>query len=243
MILRRTSTSLCWFIACVVSIALFVSVSFAWHITSAEEFPKTANYFLKWSMTAAEMEELSKWDVLVLDMEQQIQNPQYLKELRKRNPDIMLLAYITPQEIRTDAVGGYSKMRDRLARGISAQWYLVDDKKTSYSFWPGTVMLNVTNHAPPIGGQRFNEYLSTFVADEIIDTGLWDGVFYDNAWSDATWFTGNRVDYNRDGKADTDIDKKWYAGTPPETDTVADAFLSPLHNSSVELITGTSIDG
>ncbi len=212
MVLRHAQTSLFWFIAAVVSMAMCLSVSFTFLSTSAEEFPKTANYFLKWSMTAAEMEELSKWDVLVLDMEQQIQNPQYLKELRKRNPDIILLAYITPQEIRTDAVGGYSQMRDRLARGISAQWYLVDDKKTSYSFWPGTVMLNVTNHAPLIGGQRFNEYLSTFVADEIIDTGLWDGVFYDNAWSDATWFTGNKVDYNRDGKADTDIDKKWYAG-------------------------------
>ncbi len=212
MVLRLAQRYVLWVIACAVSFGVLTSVLFSLRSTSAEEFPKTANYFLKWSMTTAEMEQLSKWDVLVLDMEQQIQNPQHLKELRKRNPDIVLLAYITPQEIRTDAVGGFSQMRDRLARGISQQWYLVDDKKTSYSFWPGTVMLNLTNHAPMVGGQRFNEYLSSFVADEIMDSGLWDGVFYDNAWSDVTWFTGTRVDYNRDGKADVSIDEKWYAG-------------------------------
>jgi len=178
----------------------------------AETHPKKANYFLKWSITDFEMQELAKWDLLILDMENQITNPSKLKKIRELNPDIIILAYVTSQEIRVDARGGPSVMRDRLARGIPDQWYLTNSKSVPFSFWPGTHMLNVTNYAPVVEGRRFNEYLADFVASEIISTGLWDGVFYDNAWKDVSWFTGTDVDYDRSNTPDGSVDAKWYEG-------------------------------
>ncbi len=181
-------------------------------VDAVESYPKKANYFLKWTLSDTEVRELAKWDLLVLDMENQLTNPEKLKELRRLNPGIILLAYITSQEIRTDAIGGPGKMRDRLARGISSDWYLVSDQGNQYSFWPGTVMLNVTDNAPRVNGIRFNEYISNFAAKDILGSGLWDGIFFDNAWSDVSWFTGTHVDYDRNGAPDGSIDQKWYEG-------------------------------
>ncbi len=178
----------------------------------ANTAPKKANYFLKWSITDFEMQELAKWDLLILDMENQITNPSKLKKIRELNPDIMILAYITSQEIRVDARGGPGVMRDRLARGIPDAWYLTNSKNVPFSFWPGTHMLNVTNYAPVVEGRRFNEYLADFVASEVISSGLWDGVFYDNAWKDVSWFTGTDVDYDRSNSPDGSVDAKWYEG-------------------------------
>ncbi len=198
----------------VFSILSLLSISFPIPASAAVPagYPRKANYFLKWKITAAEVKELAKWDVVIVDMENQITNPARLQELRALNPNIILLAYITSEEIRTDAVNGPSTMRDRLARGIPESWYLVNAEGQRYSFWPGTHMLNVTNHAPQSQGLTFNKYLSNFVVDQVLGTGLWDGVFYDNAWIDLTWFTGQNVDFNADGFSDVNIDAKWYEG-------------------------------
>ncbi len=206
MTLARFIQSILFLGLCAYGTVVSVSVAYT------ETYPKTANYFLKWSITDAEMRELAKWDLLVLDMENQVTNPERLRELRRLNPGIILLAYITPQEIRNDALGGPSKMRDRLARGISSEWYLANDLGAAYSFWQGTTMLNLAENAPEHNGKNFNEYLSHFVATEILGSGVWDGVFYDNAWKDLTWFSGTRVDYDRNGSPDTGIDQKWYEG-------------------------------
>ena len=179
---------------------------------SEHQYPKKANIFLKWNLTDTEVKELAKWDVVILDMENQITNPQMLKKLKELNPNITLLSYITSQEIRTDASSGISKMRQKLISGIPDNWYLVNNAGRRYSFWPGTEMLNVSNYAPRNNGKLFNEYLSEFVVREILSTGLWDGVFYDNSWIDLTWFTGNQVDYDRNGSVDQSIDSKWYDG-------------------------------
>ena len=177
-----------------------------------DAYPKKANYFLKWSLNDDEVKELSKWDLLVLDMENQVTNPEKLVQLKKLHPGIILLAYITSEEIRTDAIGGPGKMRDKFARGIAPNWYLVNDQGVHYSFWPGTYMLNVTDYAPTYNGIKFNEYIANFAAHDILGSGLWDGIFFDNAWSDVSWFTGTHVDYDRNNAPDANIDQKWYDG-------------------------------
>ncbi|MDI3496579.1 MAG: hypothetical protein PWQ35_600, partial [Patescibacteria group bacterium] len=58
-------------------------------------YPRLANYYLKWDLNTKEAQELAKWDLLILDMEVQENSPEALKEIRRLNPDIIILAYIT----------------------------------------------------------------------------------------------------------------------------------------------------
>lgn len=174
--------------------------------------PKVANYFLKWHINSSEATQLAQWDVLVLDMETQITSRAQLEQIRDENPDVVMLVYITPQEIRTDAATSGSSMRAALASGISSQWYLQRPNGTWLNNWPGTVALNLTSNAPKVGGEHWRDYLVDFVRDELYDIGLWDGIFYDNAWEGITWFTGTDVDLNDDGRADSNIDATWRAG-------------------------------
>ncbi|MFA7653481.1 MAG: putative glycoside hydrolase [Candidatus Magasanikbacteria bacterium] len=179
---------------------------------SAESAPKLANYFLHNQITDAQARELAKWDLVILDMETQYTSPAQLTLLRKLNPSIVILAYITSEEIRNDAATqNWGPLRKKLAQGLDSSWYLKDGSGNRLSFWEGTSMLNVSSVCPSVNGVKFNQYLARFVSNEILGSGKWDGVFYDNGWEKLTWFTKN-ADLNNDGAADANLDNIWQAG-------------------------------
>ena len=117
-------------------------------------------------------------------------------------------------------------MRRKLAAGIGESWYLTDTENNKITFWPGTWMLNVADNAPEINGLKLNKYIARFVAQEILSSGVWDGVFYDNAWKDVKWLAGDAlsladiaaaahlsaIDYLGDVPwSDHEVAKEWYA--------------------------------
>jgi hypothetical protein len=175
----------------------------------ASASPDLANLHFAWHLTDSDVQEIAKWDVVVLDMENQAANPDQLRKLKQLNPKIKILAYITSQEIRDDALG---TMRTKLMSGIKNDWYLYDLQKNKFAYWPGTHMLNVSDICPAVDGQKFNNYLASFVSKEILSTGLWDGVFYDNAWEGLDWYTAGKADFNIDGIADSDVYVHWRNG-------------------------------
>ena len=193
-------------------IVIVVFLLFPQNYSAARAAPKRANYYLSWEIAHNKIAELSKWDLLILDMETQINSQNALKKIRQLNPSIKILVYITPQEIKNDASTGASVMRKRLVSGLNPSWYLTDVQNNKITFWPGTWMLNVADNASAIDGVKFNQYLAKFVSQELLSTGLWDGVFYDNAWKDVKWLTGDTVDLNKDGLKDSDIDTHWREG-------------------------------
>jgi hypothetical protein len=192
--------------------AAYVGLLFPRTSSAVRISPRRANYFLGWDIPVSKVPELAKWDMLILDMETQVNSQAALRKIKELNPDIIMLAYITPQEIKTDAATSYSLMRRKLVSGINPNWYLTDIQNSKISFWPGTWMLDIADNAPQINGQRFNQYLAQFVNKEILSTGIWDGVFYDNAWKDVQWIAGEKVDLNKDAQLDTDIDAHWQEG-------------------------------
>lgn len=181
-------------------------------------FPRLANYYLKWELNEAEARKLAQWDVLVLDMETQENSPDKLRLIRKLNPDVVILAYITAQEIIDDVerTAGYTgaRLRTKLRSSISDEWWLRDDKGNKIMNWPGTYMLNLSDIAPKNDrSQRFHEYLPDFVADNIAPSKLFDGVFYDNTWGDVSWVNPN-IDLDGDGgcKSRAEMDRAWARG-------------------------------
>lgn len=175
-------------------------------------FPRLANYFLKWEITDAEARQLAKWDLLILDMEVQEKSLAQLKKIRELNPKIIILAYITSQEIRADAGNSYSSLRKQLVSGIPESWYLHNSAGNKISWWPGTYLLNVTDSCPTKNNLRFNQYLVNFVVEKILATQLWDGVYYDNAWDNITYFVGSDIDLDNNKIKDTNLDNKWKTG-------------------------------
>lgn len=175
-------------------------------------FPRIANYYLSWELSESTAKELSKWDVVVLDMEIQLRSPHLLQKMREWNPDIVLLVYITPQEIIRDHHDSFSKMRKNFGSGISSNWYLKGSDGSKLSWWPGTYLLNVTDDAPKVNGVNFQDYLVNVVVGELLSNNYWDGVYYDNMWDSITHFVGDDVDYNLDGQKDSSLDTKWQQG-------------------------------
>jgi hypothetical protein len=174
----------------------------------ARTSPKLANYYLKYDISDAEATSLARWDLLILDMEVQVKSLEQLKMIRKLNPNIKILAYVTAQEIFTDAPNGYSELRRSLSRGIQESWYIKNSAGQRISWWPGTFMLDVTNQS------GWPTHLRDFMITQVLSTGLWDGVFYDNAWDNLTYFVGTDVDLNNDRRPDarTAVDTAWKAG-------------------------------
>ncbi|HEX9664717.1 MAG TPA: putative glycoside hydrolase [Patescibacteria group bacterium] len=216
------------------------------------QFPKLSNYFLKWGVSDQEAKELARWDLLIIDMEAQVYTPQNLKKIRQYNPDVKILAYITSQEIRKDAPALDKRtLRSQLYGGIHQQWYLKNSSGQNLNWWPGTLLLNITDQSP--GNYGWNDYLPQFVADKILSTGLWDGVFYDNTWPDVSWVSG-QIDLNNDQAAEPPlvVDAAWRSGMEKilrETRLLAgphvlivgnkgDSYFSHLNGSLIENFPG-----
>ncbi|OIO20012.1 MAG: hypothetical protein CO029_01830 [Candidatus Magasanikbacteria bacterium CG_4_9_14_0_2_um_filter_41_10] len=165
-------------------------------VVFAQIAPRTVNYYLSWTIPHEDAQKLADWDMLILDMEQQVKNPDLLKQLRQKNPDIILLAYITPQEILKNASSVDSTMRKKLISNIHESMYLYDTTGKKLTYWPGTYLLNMTSAS-------VRDTISDFVAQDILSSGLWDGVFYDNAWGSLDWaIPGGNVDFDRNGTND-----------------------------------------
>ncbi len=183
------------------------------------DYPRLANYFLKWTIDDSEAQELAKWDLLILDMEVQENSRTQLEAIRTYNPNIQILAYITSQEIIDYPNNPYqfnAPMRQKLYYSIDDGWWLRNGQNEKISFWSGTYMLNLSDGAGTnSNGERWNDFLPRFVDQEILSTGLWDGVFYDNLWGDVGWVNGDNIDIDNNGniKSYSYINNRWAEGT------------------------------
>ncbi len=166
---------------------------------------RTANYFLKAGrdLTAA-VSELAKFDLVILPAEAQIFNQNDFTELRRRNPAIAILAYVPTKSISRLWSDDLHK---RLASGVQPSWRLRDASGNGLSVWPGTDAYNITG--------PWQSYLAQFVHREIMGTGLWDGIFYDEVSASIAWLNHGNVDTNDDRVQDpkSEADTRWKAGT------------------------------
>jgi len=203
--------------------ALFIAAVFltAGNIPSVQaargthEAPKIMNLWFDWEMPDSEMARLAQWDVVVLDGDQQARYPEKIRRLRELNPNIKILAYIDASTIASARFveeswfPGYA-----LAHSIPESWYL-HRGRSRVSNWPGSWMLNMTDRSPTDAqGRRWNDYLPEFIHKELWSTGLWDGIFLDNALENATYFGGSNLDITNDGIAESnaEVDRLWKEG-------------------------------
>ncbi len=181
-----------------------------------ETFPRLANYFLQQNISDYEARNLAKWDLAIIGFEAQYNNPEIFRILREKNPDVIILAYVASEEVSLsqDNIKDVDHPHYKLLNGISDGWWLRDSSGNYVSYWPGTKMLNVTQYAAKDKGLRWNDYLPKFMHEQVMSTGLWDGIFYDNCWQEINWLNNGNLDLNNDGIREpaNQLDIAWAEG-------------------------------
>lgn len=180
-------------------------------------FPRLANLYLKSPLTDEEIDRLADWDTVVLAMSVQDTNPDAFKRLREKNPDIIILAYVTTHSFPwywLPYIESENGPWHEIQNHIGDTWWALEDDGDHVVFWPGQYTIDPTNNARVIDGERWNTYLPRFLEERVMSTGYWDGIFFDNMWETASWVNNGNFDLNRDGKIDDsqDIDDAWKEG-------------------------------
>lgn len=185
-------------------------------ITLPAKYPRLANYYLNPSITTSQAVALSQWDVVIIGSELQYTHPEIFPILRQHNPGIIILAYVASEEIPTSyrTITDPAHPNAKIMSGVADSWWFTNTAGQRESIWPGTQMLNVTDSAPLVNDERWNTYLPRFVHDNIMSTGLWDGVYYDNVFNDISWLNNGDIDLDRNGVADAPAtaDAAWHSG-------------------------------
>lgn len=190
--------------------------------------PKLINYYLGFNINTQQTIELAKWDVIVLDMENQHLHPDMFSLIRSINPDIKILAYITSQEIY-DVIDEDKVLRKKLKSGIQDSWWLKELDGSGIVFWSGTHMLNCSNQCPNVGGQNWSKYLGNFITKNILSNNIWDGVFLDNCWDVMIETIDNRyINYDIDNNTVWDDpnwrNQEWLIGMDTLIATIRSAY-------------------
>ncbi len=182
------------------------------------DFPRTGMMYLsssQYHLGADLADEFSKYDVAIFHPAAQEVGKDLLTALRKKNPDIILLAYFNLTEfpkyglkdVEIDREGIYHD----LASKMSEEWYLNTAENKEISLWPKNVVMNLSGKNKE--GQTYGDFLATYLAVQMLGSGLWDGIFFDVVWDSISWSAAG-IDIDHDGKADEAafIDRRWQEG-------------------------------
>ncbi|PIZ94727.1 MAG: hypothetical protein COX81_02875 [Candidatus Magasanikbacteria bacterium CG_4_10_14_0_2_um_filter_37_12] len=204
--MKKSSFFISFFFA--IFFGLFLPVDFSYAVDTSQ--PRLSNIYLKTPISHSDAQSLSRWDVVILHMLAQNNSAEQIKYMRKLNPDIIILAYITSEEFPVSDYLQWDPKPDGLLRqeftGIKDDMWLRGADGYHVVFWKDSWMLNVNNLS-------WREYLSSFVANKILSSGLWNGVFYDNVWTGISWID-SQVDIDADGHNDPKniVDSFWASG-------------------------------
>lgn len=154
------------------------------------DFPRTATVYLSQD-NLPPVAELARYDVVVVDQEWQERDPQYLADLRAADPGVCVIAHMNlvdrPNRVGTQPywAGRYRlwQFTDDVTSDFPVQWQARTAAGTAVSEWPESTMANISDLAPPAGGQTYAQHASDWVVAYVLSSGVWDGVFLD-VWGD-----------------------------------------------------------
>ncbi|BBB31804.1 hypothetical protein TTHT_0165 [Thermotomaculum hydrothermale] len=179
----------------------------------SKRFPQIANYFLG-DVNESDITPLSQMDLIVLDMETGNAKQDILKSIKKINPEIKILGYMTAEEIETDSpLYDENSLRYKLWQNIKDSWWLKNCNGEHIVFWEDTWMLNCSSLCPEVNGKKWNTTFAEFIVNNVLSCKLWDGFYVDNCWDNISWID-ECIDINGDSIGDNTelIDNSWKDG-------------------------------
>jgi hypothetical protein len=117
----------------------------------------------------------------------QTMDPGFARRMQTKNPRMIFLPYRVAQEQQMDpdewAVPDETRNLDLdFLEGVADEWIAKDTSGNPVPdpTWPGCCKMNISEFAPAINGQTFNDYLVDWVLHAVMASGVWDGIFFDN---------------------------------------------------------------
>ncbi len=181
---------------------------------------KTAVFWYLPSMSIRQAQNLREYDLVVIDYENWINNPEAIDTLMT-NQNLKLFIYLNPTEI-FEPMWSDKPWSIELLREMQEKegWWLRNPTGKKIGLWPGMYTLDMRYNSPIIDSLRYWQYIS-LKSIEILDDPRLSGCLVDNSWGDdksgVSWLGHDQggVDFNRDNLADTnfkDIDRQWAKG-------------------------------
>jgi hypothetical protein len=143
-----------------------------------------------------------------------------LDTLRDLNPTIKRLAYVNPAGRSLPYFEDPNHVVNRLAAQIHDSWYVRNEMGQIVYFdpnLPNMPMLNLSDRCPRVLGKTWGEFIADFTNSQILSTGRWEGILWDNIWNGASWVNATipgSLDLNLDHVADhpDSVDAWWNRG-------------------------------
>lgn len=117
----------------------------------------------------------------------QTSDPDLAHRLRQINPQIIILPYRIAQEqsMDPDAQPPPDATIDPFydfLEGVVDEWIVKDTNGNPVSDpdWIDIRKMNISEFSPVVNGQTFNDYLTDWVLNTVMASGVWDGIFFDN---------------------------------------------------------------
>lgn len=138
----------------------------------------------------------------------------FVKRLREKNPNIVIIPYRITHEQGTDqprpphaTTSPYFDFFD----GLADDWIVKDTHGSPEldADMPGLRKMNFSDYCPAVGGQTYTDYLIDWVVNNVMASGVWDGIFFDDLFARINPHIPNyrnpslfNYDINRNGKRD-----------------------------------------
>ncbi len=191
-----------------------------------------------WSSSTEEIERrLALFDV-IFGFDTPGFDPGFPDRIKALNPHAVLLPYVIAAELHLGPHQLSATWPDpdgepgiRLDRGLSPQWFVKDSrgKNVDDPDYPGLLKLNISSACPLADGRNFLDYSIEGFRREILQSGIWDGLFIDNLFARINPHVPNAWDAE---KIDFDIN-----GNRRRDETPA-SLHETYRAASVRLLTG-----
>jgi len=170
---------------------------------------RTAAYWTCPKMTLDQATSLSQYDVLIVCIENQFNNYDVLKSLKKLNPQIKLIGYYNTPEMWT-TTNPATPWQNRVIseiKNVRPSWLLKSDQGEQIVFWKGMWLLNMSACCPLIQRETYGEWIANKLSEEVFSNKIWDGHFVDNGGGNVYWINDWR-DNPAQGQIDADADRQ-----------------------------------
>lgn len=142
------------------------------------------------------IEKLAMFDVVAgPDTKIQSTTTDFVKRLRELNPDIVVVTYKgygetlnlieSPHATIDLNYDFYSEMPEEWRAKFT------NGSDVVFPNMPGRFLTNIFESCPPVRGQTFTEAIIDFIVNTILASGLWDGLFIDNAHPNVSHYIPN----------------------------------------------------
>ncbi len=175
------------------------------------------------TMTLEQANNLKNYDLIVIDYENFINNPESVNQLKMQNNKIKIILYLNQTEI-FEPMWNDKPWSIKLLEELNKrpEWWLRQPDGSKLGAWTNMYALDMRDNCPLIKGERYWQFIAKKFLNILRDKKI-DGCLIDNCWGDdpvgigwlATYRGQNGFDFNRDGQPDDDLDKisrNWTSG-------------------------------